>query len=49
MTGSLILDHVDKFYGPKSLGIHAVKDFSMTVKSLPCSALPGAERQRRCG
>jgi multiple sugar transport system ATP-binding protein len=42
MTGSLILDHVDKFYGPKSAGIHAVKDFSMTVQEGEIVALLGS-------
>jgi len=42
MAGSLILDHVDKFYGPKSAGIHAVKDFSMAVQDGEIVALLGS-------
>jgi multiple sugar transport system ATP-binding protein len=42
MAGSLILDHVDKFYGPKSAGIHAVKDFSMAVEDGEIVALLGS-------
>ena len=42
MAGSLILDRIDKFYGAKSAGVHAVKNFSMTVEDGEIVALLGS-------
>jgi multiple sugar transport system ATP-binding protein len=42
MAGGLTIDHVDKFYGPKDYGVHAVKDLSMTVEEGEIVALLGS-------
>lgn len=41
MSG-LVLSHVDKFYGPKGHGVHAVKDVSMTIAPGEIVALLGS-------
>jgi len=42
MAGGLTIDHVDKFYGPKGYGVHAVKNLSMGVDEGEIVALLGS-------
>lgn len=42
MAGGLTINNVDKFYGPKDYGVHAVKDLSMTIGEGEIVALLGS-------